>query len=88
MKFVGKYLVKKFFLIRRICNYVNAVSYTHLAGGIATMPGVLIGIFIVGFIYNGINMIGINANWQSIIRGLVIIGTVMMDMVINGKARK
>ena len=52
------------------------------------MPGVLIGIFIVGFIYNGINMIGIDANWQSIIRGLVIIGTVMLDMSINGKSRK
>lgn len=64
------------------------IGGTSFAGGIATMPGVLIGIFIVGFIYNGINMIGINANWQSIIRGLVIIGTVMMDMVINGKARK
>ena len=66
----------------------SVIGGTSFAGGIATMPGVLIGIFIVGFIYNGINMIGINANWQSIIRGLVIIGTVMLDMAINGKSRK
>lgn len=64
------------------------IGGTSFAGGVATMPGVLIGIFIVGFIYNGINMIGINANWQSIIRGLVIIGTVMLDSAINGKSRK
>ncbi len=64
------------------------IGGTSFAGGIATMPGVLIGIFIVGFIYNGINMIGIDANWQSIIRGLVIIGTVMLDMAINGRNRK
>ena len=64
------------------------IGGTSFAGGIATMPGVLIGIFIIGFIYNGINMIGINANWQSIIRGLVIIGTVMLDSAINGRSRK
>ena len=52
------------------------------------MPGVVIGTFIVGFIYNGINMIGVNANFQSIIRGLVIILTVMLDMAINGRNRK
>ena len=66
----------------------SVIGGTSFAGGIATMPGVLIGIFIIGFIYNGINMIGINANWQSIIRGLIIIGTVMLDMVINGRTRK
>ena len=66
----------------------SVIGGTSFAGGIATMPGVLIGIFIVGFIYNGINMIGIDANWQSIIRGLVIIGTVMLDMAINGRNRK
>lgn len=65
----------------------SVIGGTSFAGGIATMPGVLIGIFIVGFIYNGINMIGINANWQSIIRGFVIIGTVMLDMVMNKKNR-
>ena len=64
------------------------IGGTSFAGGIATMPGVLIGILIVGFIYNGITMIGIDANWQSIIRGLVIIATVMLDNAINGRNRK
>ena len=64
------------------------IGGTSFAGGIATMPGVVIGTFIVGFIYNGINMVGIDGNYQSIIRGLVIILTVMMDMAINGKNRK
>ncbi|QNM06824.1 ABC transporter permease [Qiania dongpingensis] len=66
----------------------SVIGGTSFAGGIATMPGVLMGIFIVGFIYNGINLIGINANWQSIIRGAIIIGTVMLDMAINGRNRK
>ena len=64
------------------------IGGTSFAGGIATMPGVVIGTFIVGFIYNGINMVRIDGNYQSIIRGLVIILTVMLDMAINGKNRK
>ena len=65
----------------------SVIGGTSFAGGVATMPGCLIGIFIIGFIYNGITMIGIDANWQSIIRGLIIIGTVMLDMLINGRNR-
>ena len=65
----------------------SVIGGTSFAGGVATMPGCLIGIFIIGFIYNGITMIGIDANWQSIIRGLIIIGTVMLDMAINGRNR-
>lgn len=63
------------------------IGGTSFAGGVATMPGVLIGIFIVGFIYNGINLIGVDSNWQSIIRGAVIILTVMIDKAINGRNR-
>ena len=65
----------------------SVIGGTSFAGGVATMPGCLIGIFIIGFIYNGITMIGIDANWQSIIRGLIIIGTVLLDMLINGRNR-
>ena len=65
----------------------SVIGGTSFAGGVATMPGCLIGIFIIGFIYNVITMIGIDANWQSIIRGLIIIGTVMLDMAINGRNR-
>ena len=64
------------------------IGGTSFAGGIATMPGVLIGNLIGGFIYNRITMIGIDANWQSIIRGAVIIATVMLDNAINGRNRK
>ncbi|MBO5564123.1 MAG: ABC transporter permease [Lachnospiraceae bacterium] len=56
---------------------------TSFAGGIATIPGDVLGIFIIGLIYNGMNMIGVSSYFQSIVKGLIIIGAVMLDMVMN-----
>ncbi|MCI8639478.1 MAG: ABC transporter permease [Coprococcus sp.] len=58
---------------------------TSFAGGVTTVPGVLMGIFIIGFIYNGMNMIGIDSYYQSMTKGAVIIGAVLLDMVMNKK---
>ena len=56
---------------------------TSFAGGIATIPGCVLGIFIIGLIYNGMNMVGVSSYYQSIVKGLIIIGAVMLDMVMN-----
>lgn len=58
---------------------------TSFAGGIATIPGDVLGIFIIGFIYNGMNMIGVSSYFQTIVKGAVIIGAVMLDMAMNRK---
>ncbi|MDD3140319.1 MAG: ABC transporter permease [Lachnospiraceae bacterium] len=60
---------------------------TSFAGGISTIPGVLMGIFIIGFIYNGMNLIGVSSYYQSMVKGAVIIGAVLLDMVMNRKNR-
>lgn len=60
---------------------------TSFAGGVTTIPGVLMGIFIIGFIYNGMNLIGIDSYYQSMTKGAVIIGAVLIDLVINKKNR-
>lgn len=58
---------------------------TSFAGGISTVPGVLMGIFIIGFIYNGMNLIGVSSYYQSIVKGSVIVGAVLLDMLMNKK---
>ena len=58
---------------------------TSFAGGITTIPGVLMGIFIIGFIYNGMNLIGIDSYYQSMTKRIVIILAVLLDMVMNKK---
>jgi len=59
------------------------IGGTSFAGGIATIPGTVIGIVIIGLIYNGMNLVGINSYMQTITKGLLIIGAVMLDMFIN-----
>lgn len=58
---------------------------TSFNGGITTAPGVLMGIFIIGFIYNGMNLIGIGSYYQSITKGVIIIAAVLLDMKLNKK---
>ncbi len=59
------------------------IGGTSFAGGISTIPGTLVGIIIIGLIYNGMNLLGISSYWQMISKGLLIIGAVMIDTLIN-----
>jgi ribose/xylose/arabinose/galactoside ABC-type transport system permease subunit len=61
------------------------IGGTSFAGGVATIPGTVIGIIIIGLIYNGMTLIGISSYWQTITKGLLIIGAVMLDLFINKK---
>lgn len=62
------------------------IGGTSFAGGISTIPGTMIGIVIIGLIYNGMNLMGISSYWQTITKGLLIIGAVMIDMFTNKKS--
>ncbi len=59
------------------------IGGTSFAGGVATIPGTVIGIAIIGIIYNGMNLLGISSYLQTITKGLLIIGAVMLDMAMN-----
>lgn len=56
---------------------VGGVSFT---GGIGTIQGVLIGTVLLQVINYGLNFINVNAYWQYIIRGLIIIIAVSLDV--------
>jgi len=56
---------------------VGGVSFS---GGIGTIPGVLIGAVLLQVINYGLNFVGVNAYWQYIIRGLIIITAVSLDV--------
>ena len=60
---------------------------TSFAGGISTAPGVLLGAIIIGCIYNGMNFLRIDSYYQSLAKGVVIIGAVLLDMIMNKKNR-
>ncbi|MDR0526279.1 MAG: ABC transporter permease [Spirochaetaceae bacterium] len=61
------------------------IGGTSFAGGIGTIPGTIIGIIIIGLIYNGMNLLGISSYWQTIMKGLLIVVAVMLDMLLHRK---
>ena len=61
------------------------IGGTSFAGGVATIPGTLIGILIIGVMYNGMNLLSISSYLQTITKGLLIIGAVLLDMQMNKK---
>ncbi|WP_407312853.1 galactose/methyl galactoside ABC transporter permease MglC [Desulfosporosinus sp. SB140] len=56
------------------------VGGVSTAGGIGTVPGVLVGVLIFGVINYGLTYIGVNPYWQLIIKGLIIIAAVAFDI--------
>jgi methyl-galactoside transport system permease protein len=49
------------------------------AGGIGTVGGVVIGVFIFEVLNNGLVILGVSAYWQQIIKGLIIVLAVALD---------
>ena len=50
-------------------------------GGIGTVFGTLLGIFLMGIIQNGLILAKVPTFWQSIVMGIVIIATVSFDVI-------
>ncbi|RKF20076.1 hypothetical protein DBZ36_06400 [Alginatibacterium sediminis] len=64
------------------------VGGTSLMGGVGTIPGTLIGAFIMGVLRNGLNMNGVSFFVQQIIIGSVIIMTVAFDQLRQHQSKK
>lgn len=54
---------------------------TSMAGGLASIGGTVIGVFIIALLQEGILALGINKNYQLIITGLIVIVAVYADVV-------
>lgn len=53
---------------------------TSLAGGRGTIWGTIIGSFIIGFLSDGLVLVGVSSFWQTIIKGAVIVAAVVVDI--------
>ena len=56
------------------------VGGTPLLGGKADMIGTFFGCLILGMISNGLNLLGVNANFQVIVQGLLILLALVLDV--------
>ncbi|MDD3659589.1 MAG: sugar ABC transporter permease [Lachnospiraceae bacterium] len=50
-------------------------------GGIGTVPGVIVGAILMGVINLGMNIMGVDANYQKVVKGLVLLAAVIFDVV-------
>ena len=61
------------------------VGGTSMSGGSGKLGGTLIGVLIIGILNNGLNLMGVNSDWQYIIKGAVILLAVYTDFLRNRK---
>jgi ribose transport system permease protein len=52
---------------------------TRLSGGEGSISGTVLGVLILGFLSNGLVLLGVNSFWQEVVRGAVIILAVVID---------
>ncbi len=52
---------------------------TSMTGGVGKLTGVIIGVFLIAVLNNGMNLLGIDSSWQYIVKGIVILIAVYID---------
>ena len=57
------------------------IGGTSMKGGEGSMVGTLIGIFIIGVIANGLNLLGVAQGPQRMVKGLIIVVAVIIDVL-------
>ena len=63
-----------------------AIGGASLYGGIGSIPGTLIGALILGALQNGLTLMNVQAFWQQVASGIVIILAVLLDRFTRGRA--
>ena len=58
------------------CFICGASAY----GGSGTIPGVIIGATLMGVIHLGMSIMGVDANWQKVVKGAVLLAAVIFDV--------
>lgn len=61
------------------------IGGNSLAGGRGRLWGTIIGFLIMGVMNNGLDMMAVSSYWQLVIKGIIIIGAVMLDSLNENK---
>ncbi len=56
-------------------------------GGTGTVGGALVGAIFMGVLNNGMSILGIDANWQKAVKGLVLLAAVVFDILSKKRAK-
>lgn len=61
------------------------IGGTSLAGGRGSIVGALLGALVFGTLSNGMNLLGVDSNWQLILKGSILMTAVAVDVLLKGK---
>jgi ribose transport system permease protein len=62
------------------------IGGTSLAGGVGSLSGTLIGVYIMAVLKQGLMSMGLQGHYQTFFTGIVVIAAVMLDIYRNKKA--
>lgn len=55
------------------------IGGTSLSGGIGSVTGTLLGALLIGTLNNGLDLLNVSSYYQQVVKGLIIIGAVILD---------
>ena len=61
------------------------IGGTSLLGGRGSIVGTMLGVLVFGTLANGMNLLGIDSNWQWIFTGLLLLAAVLIDTLVKGR---
>ena len=63
------------------------IGGTSMNGGMGSVVGTLLGVFVMSLLKTGLPYIGLQANWQQIITGIVLITAIYIDVLKNKRTQ-
>lgn len=64
------------------------IGGTSMTGGVGSISGTIIGVFIMSILKQGLMSMGLQAHWQTFFTGIVVIGAVLLDNYRIAQAQK
>jgi ribose/xylose/arabinose/galactoside ABC-type transport system permease subunit len=69
------------------CIVAIVLGGTSLSGGEGSVAGMVIGALVVGFLGNGLNLLGVYSFYQSVFKGVILVGAVVLDTFMKSRLR-
>jgi ribose transport system permease protein len=60
-----------------------ALGGTSIFGGIGSVWRTVVGVFMLGMITNGFDLLGVAEYWQDVVRGVLIVGAVAVGSLVE-----
>ena len=70
------------------CMTAACLGGVSIAGGEGKISGTVVGVIILGILDNGLVLMGVNSNFQRVIKGLILLLAVAIDCYQGGQKRK